>query len=40
MKSLYVIHLRLYTFTTTVYNYFAYDELEQIHILYSDKYSM
>jgi hypothetical protein len=41
MKSLYVIHLQqLYTFTTAVHNYFSYDELEQILILYSDKYSM
>ena len=30
----------MYTFTTAVYNYFSYDELEQILILYSDKYSM
>lgn len=41
MKSLFVIHLQwLYTFTTAVYNYFSYDELEQILILYSDKYSL
>jgi len=29
-----------HSFTTTVYNYFSYDELEQILILYSDKFSM